>query len=231
MVWIICASTNSVYIIRKYSIDIHCFADDELFLSMKSHDTGMSQRQRPEWLNNDKTENIIFGPKSHINVPANQIAILDSITLASSNTVKNLGVIFDEDMSSNADIKQICSTALLHPCTVSKIGSILLQGDTQKRVHAFITSNLTMAIHYYFHSPCVCIPLRLVCVLCLFISRCLCSLFHVSSLSLAPNQSWQTSRTNDESVEPDNERGVGVHFCEWFNWHSTNLWVILWLET
>lgn len=152
------------------------------------------------------TENIIFGPKSHINVPANQIAILDSITLASSNTVKNLGVVFDEDMSSNADIKQICSTALL-PCTVSKIGSILLQGDTQKLIHAFITSNLTMAIHDYFHSPCVCIPLRRVCLLCLFISRCLCSLFHVSSLSLAPNQSSQTSRTNDQSVEPDNERG------------------------
>lgn len=174
MVWIICASTNSVYIIRKYSIDIHCFADDELFLSMKSHDTGMSQRQRPEWLNNDKTENIIFGPKSHINVPANQIAILDSITLASSNTVKNLGVIFDEDMSSNADIKQICSTALLHPCTVSKIGSILLQGDTQKLVHAFITSNLTMAIHYYFSLP-----------MCMYTTlACLCSLSLHQSLPM-----------------------------------------------
>ncbi|KAL3983475.1 transcription elongation factor SPT4 [Sarotherodon galilaeus] len=46
-------------------------------------------------------------------------------SLASSNTVRNLGVIFDQDMSFNAHIKQICKTAFFHLRNISKIRNIL----------------------------------------------------------------------------------------------------------
>lgn len=112
--------------------------------------------------------------------------------------MENLGVVFDEDMSSNADIKQICRNALLHPCIISKIGNILLQGDIQKLVHAFITSNLTMEIHYYYYLVIIFTPHMYIYHFSIFVfsvssCRCLCSLFHVSSLPPPSNQSWQTS--------------------------------------
>uniref|UniRef100_A0A668VFS2 Cyclic nucleotide-binding domain-containing protein n=1 Tax=Oreochromis aureus TaxID=47969 RepID=A0A668VFS2_OREAU len=65
-------------------------------------------------LNSDKTEVIVLGPENLRNMVSKQILTLDGITLASSNTVRNLGVIFDQDMSFNAHIKQICRAAFLH---------------------------------------------------------------------------------------------------------------------
>ena len=62
-------------------------------------------------LNSDQTEVIVFGPKHLRNTLSNDIATLDGITLASSSTVRNLGVIFDQDMSFNSHINQISRTA------------------------------------------------------------------------------------------------------------------------
>uniref|UniRef100_A0A3P9B681 B30.2/SPRY domain-containing protein n=1 Tax=Maylandia zebra TaxID=106582 RepID=A0A3P9B681_9CICH len=60
-------------------------------------------------LNSDQTEVIVLGPENLRNMVSNQMRTLDGITLASSNAVRNLGVIFDQDMSFNAHIKQICN--------------------------------------------------------------------------------------------------------------------------
>ncbi|KAL3969404.1 nuclease HARBI1 [Sarotherodon galilaeus] len=46
-----------------------------------------------------KTEVIVLGPENLRNMVSKQILTLDGITLASSNAVRNLGVIFDQDMS------------------------------------------------------------------------------------------------------------------------------------
>ncbi|WP_213056246.1 hypothetical protein, partial [Escherichia coli] len=67
---------------------------------------------------------------------------LDGITLASSTTVKNLGVIFDQDMFFNSHIKQISRTAFFHLRNISKIRNILSQNDAEKLVHAFVSSRL-----------------------------------------------------------------------------------------
>ena len=93
-------------------------------------------------LNSDKTEVIVFGPKHLRNSLSNQIVTLDGIALASSSTVKNLGVTFDQDMSFNLHIKQICRTAFFHLRNIVKIRSILSQSDAEKLVHAFVTSRL-----------------------------------------------------------------------------------------
>ncbi|CAI5660136.1 unnamed protein product [Oreochromis niloticus] len=64
-----------------------------------------------------------------------QILTLDGITLASSNAVRNLGVIFDQDMSFNAHIKQIFLISLLScttnqaRLTVSPSSSQFFKGD------------------------------------------------------------------------------------------------------
>ena len=62
-------------------------------------------------LNSDKTEVIFLGPKHLRDTLSNDIAIMDGINLASSNTVRNLGVMLDQDLSFNANIKQISKNA------------------------------------------------------------------------------------------------------------------------
>ncbi|XP_054865229.1 uncharacterized protein LOC129348587 [Amphiprion ocellaris] len=93
-------------------------------------------------LNSDQTEVILFGPKHLRKLLSKHIVTLDGITLASSTTVRNLGVIFDQDMSFNSHIKQICRTSFFHLRNIVKIRNILSQSDAEKLVHAFVTSRL-----------------------------------------------------------------------------------------
>ncbi|XP_059203563.1 uncharacterized protein LOC131982996 [Centropristis striata] len=67
---------------------------------------------------------------------------IDGITLASNTTVRDLGVIFDQDLSFNSHIKQTSRTAFFHLRNITKIRHILSQNDAEKLVHAFVTSRL-----------------------------------------------------------------------------------------
>ena len=65
-------------------------------------------------LNMAKTEVIVLGPKTLRNKLSKDILTMDGIHLASSETVRNLGVIFYQDLSFNAHIKSISRTAFFH---------------------------------------------------------------------------------------------------------------------
>uniref|UniRef100_A0AAQ6IH18 Reverse transcriptase domain-containing protein n=1 Tax=Anabas testudineus TaxID=64144 RepID=A0AAQ6IH18_ANATE len=143
-------------IIRKHSINFHCYADDtQLYLSMKPGETNQLVKLQEclkdikAWmtsnfllLNPDKTEVILFGPKNLRDTMSKHILTIDDIVLASSNTVRNLGVIFDQDISYTSYIKEISRTAFFHLRNIAKIRSILSQSDAEKLVHAFVTSRL-----------------------------------------------------------------------------------------
>ena len=97
-------------IIRQHGINFHCYADDtQLYLSMKPDETNRLVRIQAclkdinTWmtqncliLNSDKTKVVIFGPESFREKLSSYIVTLDGISLASSSTVRNLGVIFDQ---------------------------------------------------------------------------------------------------------------------------------------
>uniref|UniRef100_A0A8D0CS33 Reverse transcriptase domain-containing protein n=3 Tax=Sander lucioperca TaxID=283035 RepID=A0A8D0CS33_SANLU len=143
-------------IIRKHSINFHCYADDtQLYLSIKPDESGQLAKLQAcikdikSWmthnflmLNSNKTEVIVLGPKHHRTSLSKYIATLDGIALASSTTVRNLGVIFDQDLSFNAHLKQTSRTAFFHLRNIAKIRNILSQNDAEKLVHAFVTSRL-----------------------------------------------------------------------------------------
>jgi len=76
-------------------------------------------------LNSDKTEVDIVSQ--------------DGISLASSSTVRNLGVIFDQKLSFDSHIKQVSRTAFFHLRNIAKIRNILTQSEAEKLVHAFVT--------------------------------------------------------------------------------------------
>uniref|UniRef100_A0A3P8N944 Uncharacterized protein n=1 Tax=Astatotilapia calliptera TaxID=8154 RepID=A0A3P8N944_ASTCA len=75
-------------IIRRHSIHFH-FKLQECLKDIK---TWMAANFL--LLNSDQTDVIVLGPEKLRNMVSNQILTLDGITLASSNTVRNLGVIF-----------------------------------------------------------------------------------------------------------------------------------------
>ncbi|XP_028454707.1 uncharacterized protein LOC114569086, partial [Perca flavescens] len=143
-------------IIRKHSINFHCYADDtQLYLSIKPDETSQLVKFQAcikvikSWmtynflmLNPNKTEVIVLGPKHLRTSLSKDIATLDGIALASSTTVRNLGVIFDQDISFNANLKQTSRTAFFHLRNIAKIRNILSQNDAEKLVHAFVTSRL-----------------------------------------------------------------------------------------
>ena len=143
-------------IIRTHSVNFHCYADDtQLYLSIKPEQSNQLTKLQTclkdikTWmtrnfllLNSDKTEVIILGPKHLRDTLSNDIAALDDIALASNETVRNLGVIFDPDLSFDLHLKQISRTAFFHLRNISKIRNLLNRKDAEKLVHVFVTSRL-----------------------------------------------------------------------------------------
>ncbi|XP_071329025.1 uncharacterized protein [Trachinotus anak] len=89
-----------------------------------------------------QTEVIVIGPKHLRDTLCDNILTLDDITLASSATVRNLGVIFDQDLSFTSHIKQVSRTAFFHLHNIAKIRPILCLKEAEKLVHAFVTPRL-----------------------------------------------------------------------------------------
>ena len=100
-------------IIRQHGKNFHCYGDDtQLYPSLKPDETYRLVRLQAclkdikTWmtqncllLNLDKTEVVLFGPEPFREKLSSYIVNLDGISLASSSTVRNLGVIFDQNLS------------------------------------------------------------------------------------------------------------------------------------
>ncbi len=90
-------------------------------------------------LNEDKTEILLAGPKAlrhQIN------SLLTPLSVKPCEHVKNLGVILDADLNFQKHISSISKTAFYHFRNISKVRSLLSQSDSEKLVHAFISSRL-----------------------------------------------------------------------------------------
>ena len=149
---------------QKHGINFHCYADDtQLYLSMKPDETNRLARLQAclkdikTWmtqncllLNSDKTEVILFGPERFREKLSSYIVTLNGISLASSSPVRNLGVIFDQNLSFDAHIKLVSRTAFFHLRNIAKIRCRCRMIDINRNTFQFI-----MEIVFGFHGSLI----------------------------------------------------------------------------
>ena len=67
---------------------------------------------------------------------------LDGVSVASSAAIKNLGVIFDPELSFLYELQNTYRITFFHLRNITKIRKMLSVHDAEKLVHAFVTSRL-----------------------------------------------------------------------------------------
>ena len=146
-------------IIKSHDLQYHFYADDtQLYITFKtdSADDACLAKSRVEhcveeidrWmisnklkLNDDKTELIVFTSKFRPRPCLSNVQI-DSEDIEHSNTVRSLGVLFDQTLSFGEHVSKLCKSSHYHLRNISKIRKYLDENSTETLVHAFVSSKL-----------------------------------------------------------------------------------------
>lgn len=92
-------------------------------------------------LNSDKTEVLVLSAAHRPRPPIGDFQICND-NISPSSAVRNIGVIFDENMSLEKHITSVCKSCFFHIRNISKIRKYLSPQACITLVHAFITSKL-----------------------------------------------------------------------------------------
>ncbi len=93
-------------------------------------------------LNSEKTELLIIGPKNHTSNNLKHCLTLDGCSVDSSSSVRNLGMLFDSNLSFDSHVSSICKTGFFHLKNISKLRPMLPMSNAEMLIHAFMTSRL-----------------------------------------------------------------------------------------
>uniref|UniRef100_A0AAX7SWL5 Reverse transcriptase domain-containing protein n=1 Tax=Astatotilapia calliptera TaxID=8154 RepID=A0AAX7SWL5_ASTCA len=140
-------------IFEKYHIVFHYYADDiqiyfelndDLALSLNSFRECMCEVKK--WLlantlilNDKKTEIMIFGSNA---LRAKLRDALGFLTSSFSDTVRNLGVLFDSSFKLDKQVSAVVRSSFYQLRLISKARHYIPYKDLEKLIHAFVTSRL-----------------------------------------------------------------------------------------
>uniref|UniRef100_A0A8C1LVL1 Reverse transcriptase domain-containing protein n=1 Tax=Cyprinus carpio TaxID=7962 RepID=A0A8C1LVL1_CYPCA len=147
-------------IFRKHGVSFHCYADDtHIYLPLKRNkdsalkslfacleEVKMWFSQNFLFLNESKTEVIVFGP--HDNFNCSNID-LDYLSPTSSCT-KNLGVLWDHNLKFEKQINAVISSCFFQLRLLSEVKCSLSEKTLEIAVHALITSRLDYCNSLYY---------------------------------------------------------------------------------
>ncbi len=93
-------------------------------------------------LNCSKTEMLFIGTPSNVNKCSNFKFSVDNTQISPSAQVRNLGMIFDAQLTFNSHFKNITKVSFFHLRNIACIRSFLSRPDAERLIRAFITSRL-----------------------------------------------------------------------------------------
>ena len=144
-------------IFRKHHLNYHGYADDnQLYLSVKHSAVrqGVVNIENciidvRKWmasnflkLNSDKTEFILLGTSYQLSKVENLRITVAQDSVGTSKEVKNLGVVFNENMSPSVIALNTARVANFHLTSIGKIRKYLDIETCKTMVHAYVTSRL-----------------------------------------------------------------------------------------
>ncbi|KAL8578691.1 hypothetical protein ACOMHN_045680 [Nucella lapillus] len=91
-------------------------------------------------LNDDKTECLLFDPSESVAAPLS--LNIGSSNIAFSKSARNLGVIFDKDLSMHEQVKKICQLAYFEIRKISSVRHYLTTDATKTLVSSLVISRL-----------------------------------------------------------------------------------------
>lgn len=146
-------------IIRDHNLNFHLYADDtQLYITFSTSSLSESESairavedcvaDLNKWmtdnmlkLNSDKTEILVLSSK-HIPRPLISSLNISGYDISPSQTARNIGVIFDNELSLVDHITSVCKSCFFHIYNIWKIRKFLSQSACEILVHALISSKL-----------------------------------------------------------------------------------------
>ena len=148
------------YIAKLYGVSVHLYADDtQLYVSFDLNDPEdfAAAKERLEkciahisaWmkdtklkLNEEKTEVMaICHPRQRHKFPDSTIKV-GGVAIKPATCARNLGVMFDQDMSMVKQVTAICKSTNYHLHNIGRIRKYLTQESAETVMHALVSSRL-----------------------------------------------------------------------------------------
>ena len=157
-------------ILKEHNIGYHIYADDtQLYISFNSKEplTSLTKLNNCTsdirvWMiknklkiNDSKTECIIFRSpllKTDLSGVSIRVAIGDS-QISSSSKVRDLGIIFDDCLSLDSHVSNICRSTQFYLRNIGRIRNLLTFNATAQLVHALITTRLDFCNSILYNPP------------------------------------------------------------------------------
>ncbi len=141
-------------IIRKHGVSFHCYAaDTQLYIFPRPGKTHQIEKLMEcivdikKWMtnnflliNSEKSEVLIIRAKPPTINNLEHCLTLDGCSVDSSSSVRNLGVLFDSNLSFDSHVSSICKTDFFHLKNISSLRPILSMSNTEMLINAFMTS-------------------------------------------------------------------------------------------